>query len=390
MYTVRKLKIGKTLQLDALTSASGELYSQTLVSFWRTVRKKNLWLKPSSLMRWHNSKEMHAHSADAVVQSFCTSLKSWRKRRKTDPEARPPKKRRRFFKVQWKNSAIRLKDGKLLLSNGKGNLPVSIDWKWQIPILVEIGWDGQQYELRAVYDVKQEIQAIGNKVAGVDLGEIHMAVSHDGENCHILNGRLLRSKRQYQNKVKAKLSAITDTKKKGSNRWKKAIKSKKKQLRRLNNQINDILHKQTTALISTLYEEGVQKLVIGDIRDIRKDLDYGKKANQKLHQMISGKTRWMLSYKAERFGMSIDLQEESYTSQECPACGRRHKPSGREYICRCGFRYHRDGVGGFNIRKKYLGSGPVVGVMAPPTGIRFVPNARVARSASILREAAGF
>lgn len=390
MYTVRKLKIGKTLQLDALASASGELYSQTLLAFWRTVRKKNLWLKPSSLMRWHNSKEMHAHSADAVVQSFCSSLKSWRKRRKADPEARPPKKRRRFFKVQWKNSAIRLKDGKLLLSNGKGNPPVSIDWKWQTPTLVEIGWDGQQYELRAVYAVKQEIQPIGSKVAGIDTGEIHMAVSHDGQTCHILNGRLLRSKRQYQNKVKAKLSAKADTKKKGSNRWEKTIKSKKKQLYKLNNQIKDVLHKQTTAVISTLYEEGVQKLVIGDIRDIRKDLNYGKKANQKLHQMVSGQIRWMLSYKAERFGMSVDLQEESYTSQECPACGRRHKPSGREYVCRCGFRYHRDGVGGFNIRKKYLGSGPVVGVMAPPTGIRFTPNARVARSASMLREAAGF
>jgi hypothetical protein len=37
--------------------------------------------------------------------------------------------------------------------------------------------------------------------AGIDLGEIHPAVSHDGERTHILNGRLLRSKRQYQIQV---------------------------------------------------------------------------------------------------------------------------------------------------------------------------------------------
>ena len=47
-----------------------------------------------------------------------------------------------------------------------------------------------------------------------------MAVSHDGEHTHILNGRLLRSKRQYQNKLKARLQARIDVKKKGSRRRK--------------------------------------------------------------------------------------------------------------------------------------------------------------------------
>jgi putative transposase len=40
MYQVRRVSIGKTAQLDALAHACGELYSQTLVFFWRTVRKK--------------------------------------------------------------------------------------------------------------------------------------------------------------------------------------------------------------------------------------------------------------------------------------------------------------------------------------------------------------
>ena len=60
MYNVRKLKIDQTEQLDVLATASGELYSRTLVSFWRTVRKHGLWLKPSSMMRWQNSGELHA------------------------------------------------------------------------------------------------------------------------------------------------------------------------------------------------------------------------------------------------------------------------------------------------------------------------------------------
>jgi len=136
--------------------------------------------------------------------------------------------------------------------------------------------------------------------------------------------------------------------------------------------------------------EGVQTVVVGDIRDIRQNLDYGRKANQKLHQMVSGRMRWFISYKAQRLRMVVELQNEAYTSQECPVCGRRHKPSGRRYVCACGFRYHRDGVGGFNIRKKYLGSGPVVGDMAPPTGMRYAPHARVALDETLFREAAGF
>lgn len=374
-YTVRKLKIGKTEQMDKLSLAAGELYSRTVISFWRTVRHKGLWIKPSSMMRWHNSDSLHAHSADAVVQNFYASLKSWRARRKTDPNAHPPRRRRRFFKVQWKSSAIRVKDGKLILSNGKGNEPLIIDWAWDVPKLIEMGWDGKEYELRVCYATGEVPVKESGTVAGVDLGEIHLAVAHDGEKTFIVNGRLLRSKRRYQNKLKASLSTLIDVKKRGSSRRRRLIRSKQKQLATLNNQIRDIQHKQTTKLVSTLHQRGVQTVVIGDIRDIRKSADYGKKANQKIHQMLHGQTRQMLTYKSVRLGMQVALQDERYTSQTCPQCGKRYKPKSRLYKCSCGFRFHRDGVGSINIRQKYLGGMlPVVGVMASPIGLRFRPH----------------
>jgi putative transposase len=383
-YIVRKLKLEKTEQLDQLSRAAGDLYSRTLVDFWRTVRKKGIWLKPSSLMRWHNSDQVHAHSADAVVQAFFAALKSWRQLRKSSSDAKPLKRRRFCYRVQWKSSAIRVRDGKLLLSNGKGNDPLVLNWSWEVPKLIEIGWDGRQYELRAVYKTEPIAQPIGEKVAAVDMGEIHIAVAHDGESTDILNGRLLRSKRQYQNKLKAELSSLIDKKKRGSKRRKRLIRSKSRQLQTLQHQINDILHKQTSKLVYMLHARGVKTLVIGDVRDIRKSIDYGKKANQKLHQWSHGATRQMLTYKAEKLGIEVVLESERYTSQTCPACGKRHKPKGREYRCKCGFQFHRDGVGAVNIRKKYLGcmDVPVVGVMASPVGVRFNPQLRrsIARS----------
>lgn len=375
-YTVRKLKIGKSEQLASLSLAAGELYNRTLLSFWRTVNRQGIWLKPSSLMRWHNSQSLHAHSADAVVQSFCSSLKSWRVRRKTDPNAQPPKRQVKFYKVQWKDSAIRLKDGQLVLSNGKANQPLKIPWRWEVPKLIEIGWDGEQYELRATYRVECKPQIESGLTIGIDLGEIHTAVAHTGSECFILNGRELRSKRQYQNRLKAVLSSKIDTKKRGSNRRRKLKRSKAKQLAKLNNQIRDILHKQTTKLISVLKDRGTQTVVIGDVRDIRRSIDYGQKANQRLHQWVHGATRHLLSYKAEREGMQVVLRDEAYTTQTCPRCHSRYKPKGRNYKCpACGFEYHRDGVSALNIRQKYLGVIPVVGVMASPIGLRYKPHA---------------
>ncbi len=384
MYQVRRVNIGKSAQLDDLARECGKLYSQTVTSFWRTVRQKGIWLKPSHLMRWHTSHKLHAHTADACVQAFFASLKSGRKRRKGDPNAHPPRRRRWYFRIEYKNTALRLKDGKLTLSNGKGNAPLVLDWPWEMPKTVVIRWTGTQYEAVATYQVDAQAKPIGTKVAGIDMGEIHLAVSHDGEHTPLVNGRLLRSKRQYQNKLKEHLSKQIDRKKKGSRRRKKLIRSKQRQLKKLKNQIKDIEHKQTTRLISPLYQNGVQTVVMGDVRDIRQDLDVGSKSNQKLHQWSHGHVRHLLTYKAERMGMQVDLQEESYTSKTCPMCGhvRKSKVQGRVFHCtnkKCGFTWHRDGVGAVNIRRKYLGLGPVVGGMAPPTGMRFAPHTRVAR-----------
>jgi len=371
------MKIGKTPHLDELAHECGSLYSQTLIFFWRTVRHKGIWLKPKHLMRLFTSKKLHAHTADACVQSFFAALKSWRQRRKEDPNAKPPHKRKRYFRIEYKRSAMKLVDGKLRLSNGKGNEPLGVDWPWELPNTVVIHWTGVEYEAIATYEqAEPQAQPWGEKIAGIDLGEIHMAVSHDGTETHLLNGRLLRSKVQYRNKLQAELNSRIDGRmKKGSRRRKRLIRSKKKQLKKIEQQIKDIEHKSTTHLISTLFEEGVQMIVIGDVRAIRQDVDVGTKNNQKLHQWSHGSIRHKLTYKAERVGMQVALQEEAYTSQTCPCCGKRYKPRGRIYHCsRCGFTWHRDGVGAMNIRAKYRGDfgSHVVGGMAPPTSIRYV------------------
>src|SRR3989440_10425059 len=134
LYRVRRLKIGRTEQMDALARAAGELYSQVVVWFWRTVRHKDLWLKAKHLMRWLTSALLHAHSSDAVVQSFFAALASWHARRLGDPDAHPPRRRKRFYRVQWKSTAITLRDGVLSLANGRGNAPLVVPWAYALPV----------------------------------------------------------------------------------------------------------------------------------------------------------------------------------------------------------------------------------------------------------------
>ena len=387
-YTVRKLKIGRSEQMDALARAAGDLYSQVVVWFWRTVRHKDLWLKAKHMMRWLTSTLLHAHTSDAIVQAFFAALDSWRARRLDDPDADPPHRRPRFYRVIWKCTAISVRDGLLRLSNGKGNAALVVPWAFDVPVQVEMGWDGTQYELCATYVVEPATLIEVGNVAGVDLGEVHLAVAHDGTRTTIVNGAHVRSLRRYQNKAKGALRARIDTKQRGSRCRRKLVRSKRKQLRRLDHQLRDALHKQTSNLVSTLHESGVQTVVIGDIRDIRKHTDHGRHGNQRIHQMPSGQVRHMLTYKAERLGMQVVVVGERYSTQTCPACGHRYKPTGRLYRCRnplCSFVFHRDGVGAINIRRTYTGSGLVVGAMASPTGVRY--SAHLSRSSGLrLRE----
>src|SRR2546421_425934 len=83
------------------------------------------------------------------------------------------------------------------------------------------------YELRATYVLDEVPVLPAGETAGIDLGEIHLAVAYDGTQTTILNGRHVRSKRRYQNTLKGKLAAVLDRKKRGSRRWKRLVLSKK-------------------------------------------------------------------------------------------------------------------------------------------------------------------
>lgn len=381
-YIAKKMFLDYNPLYTQLTLESGRIYSQTLTFFWRIVRKKGIWLHSKSLEKIFNSNNIHSQSSQASVQSFFGALASWREHRKTDPDCRPPHKRKKYYPVTWKKSAIRLKDHNLILSNGKGNQPIILNnWNYALPVQCLLRYDivKKKYQLVCVYNDNEPLENNNKNIVGIDLGQIHVAACSNG---YIFNGRHLRSLKQGRNKQKAKFQSKIDKQKKGSKRRKKTIKSKEKYLKRMKNRVNDCLHKMTSRLVLTQKQNDVKTLVVGDLCGFRQDNDCGKRRNQENHEWSYAETLFQINYKSEREGMNIVLEKEYYTSKTCPKCLNVNNVSGRVYKCKhCGFIGHRDLVGSTNILTKYLGSGmiQVVAAMAPAIHVRYNANMNVAR-----------
>src|SRR5690349_2792035 len=74
-------------QADDLNRQSGRVYTDVLVTHWRIVRRKGLWLSEGAAKRWSDRRlaaarvAMHAHSIDAAQEGFyraCTTTRALR------------------------------------------------------------------------------------------------------------------------------------------------------------------------------------------------------------------------------------------------------------------------------------------------------------------------
>ena len=388
-----KLKIPFSEQLEELNAASASVWGECLrlkaswdyAHGYRTGGSLDyeceLWMDK----QLSKSQPLHSQSIQHVRWRFFKNRKGFRELRKNgDKRSKPPHRDKLFQTTTWKKQAIKFRKDlfgkRLSLSNGRCNKPLEVNLPKNFDIkyaeshiaLVELVYDKGQYSLHFVYNVSKPVKSKSEGVVGVDIGEIHPMVSHDGVVTNIFNGRYIRSLYRLRNKVIASFGKKIDRCERHSQRWWHLVRRKWRLIRKIDNQIMDGLHKHTTKLVKLCEERGIGTIVLGDLTDIRENINYGKRANQKLHQWAFGKITQLITYKAKALGIKVEVIDESYTSQTCPSCGGRHKPNNREYKCKCGFTYHRDGVGAINIRQKYLGclGNPVAATMASPIGIR--------------------
>ena len=251
MYTTKKFKVKPTPELDVLAIEAGRVYSKVVSLIHRVKRKKGFWLSEKSVINYMRLRgyNLHSQTVQAIIRSYFDSLKSYFRAVKSNPDAKPPKRTLRHFKVRWIQNGIAFKDGVIRLSNGKGNEPITLKSDAK-PAYVEMYFQRGRYYYSLVYKVHTPPYRETGKAVAIDMGEIHPIVSHDGEQTIIYNGRALRAIRQYLNKVKTIFQSKIDKCNKYSNRWYLLKLVKQKILSKLNAQLKDAEHKITSGFIS--------------------------------------------------------------------------------------------------------------------------------------------
>ncbi|PMQ01252.1 MAG: transposase [Dictyoglomus sp. NZ13-RE01] len=373
-----------------LSQQSGKIYSKA-VSFLKRMNKKAIKISRKTFdryMEWWIHKKgfiLHSQSKQAAYQQAWTAytatlkkVKKTEKKNKDVSKIRVPYKSKKYNKVCFKSSAIKQEGSNLIFSNMKGaeRIVIKVEDFEARPKYAELIYhkDKNKYYMHVVVEFpKKQVNSEKAQTIAIDLGIIHPMTCFDGKRVTIYNGGILNSLIRYRNKKLGEIQNKLSKCKKGSKRWKRLQRAKRKILKKIRNQIRDVLEKYTSHLIGYCVKNNIGTIVIGDLKGIRNEAKYGKVANQKIHQWMFRKVARRIGEKAGFVGIDIVYVKENGTSQVCPVCGSKNKPRNRNYECgECGFRYHRDGVGAINIYKKYTGiKFLVVGRLACPTGVRF-------------------
>ena len=215
MYITRKIKAKhvevETEYLDSLAREAGRCYSKTVSLVRKTHKQKAVWLSQGAVQKYLRLRgyKLHSQTVQAIIDSYYSALKSYFKAVKTNPDAKPPKRTPKHFKVRWIQNGISYQDGVVRLSNGKDREPILINAPNK-PVFVEMYYQRGSYYFSLVYKTEPLPREITGNVVAVDMGEIHPIVSHDGQNVTIYNGRHLRSIKRYREKTKARFQSKMD------------------------------------------------------------------------------------------------------------------------------------------------------------------------------------
>jgi putative transposase len=362
-----RLKLSKSQfkQCQKLSQESAKVWNFTRNFFWRTYRKKGIWLSEGAMKRYIKQRfALHSDSVQAIVEKFYSNLDSARTLRKENPSIRYPYKIKNWFCVHWKKKAIKVEGRYIHLSNGKCRQGIVFKLPKYLsncqPNCVELIWRNG-YWLSITLEMKGKQQILDFSTAAADLGEIHAVTITDGKEALVISGRQLRSVKRNRNKRVAQLSRLQSRCQKHSRRWERLQAVKSKVIAECHRRTKDLNHKITRLAISWCEKRGITKLVIGDVSGISKNTRNEKRLNKKNRQKVS---QWAfyqqhkyLEYKCEEVGIETELEPEGGTTKTCPKCGNKYKPTGRNYDCQnpeCNLKMHRDVVGACNIRTKHL------------------------------------
>ena len=177
----------------------------------------------------------------------------------------------------------------------------------QARIVPRIGF----YVVEIVYE-QAEAAPQGNPAlqAAVDLGVDTLAAitsNKVGFSPRLVNGRPIKSTNQFYNKRRAELQTALGHEGTTARMERLTIKRTRR--------INHYLHAASKTIIALLVQEGIGTLVIGKNPLWKQEVELGRRNNQHFVQLPHARFIEMLRYKAILSGITVKMQEESYTSK---------------------------------------------------------------------------
>lgn len=293
---------------------------------------------------------LHSQSVQMITHAFLANVDTAQQNKKTDPKARYPYKDKHFYPVYWPAQAVSNERGRVVLPMRRGER--SIVLKVDLPDnagACKIVWNSG-FELHVMIPAIEAIPKSVGARAAIDLGEIHQAavVTNTGA-ALVVSGRGIRAVKRYRAKELGNLARLQSRCKKGSKRWRRLQRAKNKLKTKTERQVRDLRHKGTHKAIEFCKEQGVSSLYIGNPDGVR-NKPAGRKHNQRMALWEYGRDIDYLTHKSKLAGIMSFTGTERGTSSQCPVCGHRQKPRGRNWTCKaCGFTGHRDLVGAANM-----------------------------------------
>ena len=276
---------------------------------------------------YHDYKNMKLDSsAQQTVKQVCEdwrnyflAIKDWKKNKsKYTGMPRIPKYKKKDGKYMaiLTNQAAKLKDNTITFPKCFKKIKFNIKFNqlqeykkfMRCEILPRSGY----FIVSFIYEINEPKQLNNNqKYMGIDLGIdnlLTIATNNEGP-VFIINGKGLKSKNKYSNKLIAHYKGIA---KRVNN--KNTTKRLQKIYLKRRNIVNDYIHKASRYIIDYALKYDIVTIIIGNNQGWKQDISYSSLFNQTFQQIPFAELIQKIMYKAENKGIKVIVVNESYTS----------------------------------------------------------------------------
>ncbi len=242
-----------------------------------------------------------------------------------------------------KGNCIKIKGLPVIRIRSHRRLPDSSQLK-----ALRIVMHGHVLTVDLVYEEESEPLAPVASVVGIDVGVNERMTFSDGKTV---------SRRMIDRSRETSLQQAISTKKKGSNRRRKAVSAYARERRRNTVRNRNECHQLTTAIVRKYQKIAVEKLAIQNMS--RKGGSRKRGLNRSMMEQTWGVLFQQLRYKAEWAGRQFVEVDPRYTSKTCSCCGEVRKEKlavYRVFVCpACGHTEDRDVNAAKNIKERGAG-----------------------------------